>query len=119
LLVVLRFRGAVILRAVLFRDAAPFGARIFRDDAERFGALAFREAAARLRAGLLAFRETAVRFRPEAALRVRLVFFLPRGGIFLLRELGSQSAAGEANPLPAFVNEAGRENTSTQGVEAR
>jgi hypothetical protein len=45
------------------------------------------------------------------AAAARLVFFLPRGGIFLLRELGSQSAAGEANPLPAFVHQTGRENT--------
>ena len=68
-----------------------------------------------------------VRLRPPAALRFRLaparallrrlvaaarfVFFLPRGGILLLRELGSQSAAGEANPLPAFVHETGHENT--------
>jgi hypothetical protein len=95
LLAALRFREAVAFRAVLFRELA-----------------------ARLRAAPLVFRETAVRFRLPAALRfrlpparalprrlpaaARLVFFLPRGGILLLRELGSQSAAGVANSLPAF-----------------
>src|SRR5262245_33660700 len=71
-----------------------------------FRALVDRDAPDRLRAALLVFRAAVrlrladtLRFRPaavaprEVAARlrdaVRLLFFLPRGGIFLLRELGS------------------------------
>jgi hypothetical protein len=105
----LRFRDAVLFRAVLFREPE-----------------------ARLRAAPPALRApAAVRLRPPAALRfrlagtrarlrrlaaaARLVFFLPGGGIVLLRELGSPSATGEANPLPASVM---RKATKTPGHKA-
>jgi hypothetical protein len=109
-------RGVVLFRTVLFR-------------AVLFRAALFRAPEARLREAPPVLREpVAVRLRPPAALRfrlalrfrpaaprallrladaARLVFFLPRGGILLLRELRSQSAAGEANPLPAFISEIG------------
>jgi hypothetical protein len=114
-------RGVVLFRTVLFR-AVLFRAALFR-------AALFRAPEARLREAPPVLREpVAVRLRPPAALRfrlalrfrpaaprallrladaARLVFFLPRGGILLLRELRSQSAAGEANPLPAFISEIG------------
>ena len=93
-----RFRGAVAFRVA-------FGEPLLR-------------APALLRAAPVRFFDAPVRFRLAVALRfrlapalglrdaARLVFFLPRGGILLLRELGSQSAAGVANSLPAFVNQA-------------
>lgn len=96
----MRLRDAVLFREVVFREAV------------------FREPEARLRAAAPVRREPVAPLRPAAALRfplaargavllrlaaaARFVFFLPRGGILLLRELGSQSAAGVANLLPAF-----------------
>jgi len=73
------------LRLVL-RLAAPFRAALFR--AALFRALVLREAPARERVERFALR-AAVDFRPRAALflRLPLLFFLPRGGILLLREL--------------------------------
>jgi hypothetical protein len=131
-------RGVVIFRTVLFR-VAVFRAVLFR--AVLFRAVLFRAPEARLRAAPPVLREpVAVRLRLPAALRfrlallfrlapprallrlagaARLVFFLPRGGILLLRELHSQSAPGEANPLPAFVREIGHENGGTHTVEAQ
>jgi len=94
-----RFRGAVAFR-VAFREP------LFRAPAAllRVAPVRFFDAPARFRLA------AALRFRLAPALRLRdaarLVFFLPRGGILLLRELGSQSAAGVANSLPAFVNQA-------------
>jgi hypothetical protein len=87
----------VALRFVL-RFAAPFRAAPFR--AAPFRAL-LREAPARERVERFALR-AAVDFRPRDALflRLPLLFFLPRGGILLLRELGSQREVGEANQPP-------------------
>src|SRR5262245_9192367 len=84
----------VALRFVL-RLAAPFRAAPFR-------ALVLRDAPARERVERFALR-AAVAFRPRDALflRLPLLFFLPRGGILLLRELGSQREVGKANQLPA------------------
>jgi hypothetical protein len=113
----IRLGTAVLFGAVIFL-AVVFLAVVFRVPP-------FRAPEARLRAVPPLLREPViVRLRLPAALRfrlaparallrrlagaARLVFFLPRGGILLLRELGSQSAAGEANPLPAFVYETGR-----------
>src|SRR6185503_7324426 len=64
----------------------PFRAALFR--AALFRALVLREAPARERDERFALR-AAVDFRPRAALflRLPLLFFLPRGGILLLREL--------------------------------
>jgi hypothetical protein len=78
------------LRLVL-RLAAPFRAALFRAALFRaalFRALVLREAPARERVERFALR-AAVDFRPRAALflRLPLLFFLPRGGILLLREL--------------------------------
>src|SRR5262250_830142 len=72
---------AVALRLVL-RLAAPFRAALFR-------AVVFRDARERVERFAL---RAAVDFRPRDALflRLPLLFFLPRGGILLLRELGSQ-----------------------------
>jgi hypothetical protein len=74
-----RFRGVAVLRALVFREAPA------RERAVRF-----------------VFRAALV-LRLRAALRLRLAFdfFLPRGGIFLLRESGSHRAASEAISLPA------------------
>jgi len=75
----------VLRLAAPFR-AAPFRAALFR--AALFRALVLREAPARERDERFALR-AAVDFRPRAALflRLPLLFFLPRGGILLLREL--------------------------------
>ena len=101
---VLRFRAPAALRdAVAFR-APP----VFRAPKPRFRAapVLFRLAPVRFLLAPVRFRlapaRVLLRFLPAAA---RFVFFLPRGGILLLRELGSQSGAGEANSLPAFVTE--------------
>jgi hypothetical protein len=73
------------LRAVFFalRFAAPFREAVLR-------ALVLRDARARERAVRFVLR-AALDLRLAAALRLRLLFdfFLPRGGILLLRELGS------------------------------
>src|SRR5262245_10214503 len=80
----------VALRFVAFRLVAPFRAALFR-------ALFLRAAPARVARFAL---RAAVDFLPrDALLRLPLLFFLPRGGILLLREF-SQRAAGEANSLP-------------------
>jgi hypothetical protein len=69
--------------------ADPFRAALLR--AAPFRALVLRDAPARERVERFALR-AAVDFRPRDALflRLPLLFFLPRGGILLLRELGSQ-----------------------------
>ena len=74
-----RLREGAVLRALAFRDA-PLRAAPLRDRAVR-----------------LVFRAALV-LRPRLALRLRLplLFFLPRGGILLLRELGSQSSGGQS-----------------------
>ena len=91
--------GFDALRLAAVGFAARFAARL----AGRFRAVAvlralvFRAAPARERAVRFVFRAALV-FRPRDALRLRLalVFFLPRGGICLLRELGSQSSGGRS-----------------------
>jgi len=80
-------RLAAPFRAAPFRSA-PFRAVPFR--AALFRALVLRDAPARPRLEAFALR-FAADFRPRDALclRLPLLFFLPRGGIFLLREPGS------------------------------
>jgi hypothetical protein len=75
-------RFGAAFRAAPFR-AAPFRAALLR-------ALVLRDAPARPRLEAFALR-FAADFRPRDALclRLPLLFFLPRGGIFLLREPGS------------------------------
>jgi hypothetical protein len=88
----------LVLRALLLatRFAAPFfEAAVLRPPLLR--ALVFRDAPAREPAARLVFRAALV-LRLLDALRLRLAFdfFLPRGGILLLREQCSQSSGGRS-----------------------
>src|SRR5258705_12594285 len=94
---VLRFAVRALLAAP--RLAAPLAAPRFAAPLREAAVLRalLRDAPAREPAARLVFR-AALLLRLAAALRLRLAFafFLPRGGILLLRELGSPSSRGRS-----------------------
>jgi len=112
-LAVLRFAVRALLAAPRF--AAPLR------EAAVLRALFFRDAPAREPAARLVFR-AALLLRLADALRLRLAFdfFLPRGGILLLRELGSPGYyrnQGDTVWRPDRIRECARSNDQKVPLE--